>query len=82
MYLHRVCVYCVLRYNLPPVYLHTSHLAVCLTLYLQIIYLGLGDTLHLQTDSTYFTGDLYRLTFCATLTAFDYCILDGSCDVL
>ena len=54
-----------------------------LLLYFQILYLGLGDTLHLQTyDSTYFTGDLYRLTFCATLTAFDYCILDGSCAVL
>ena len=45
-------------------------------------YLGLGDTLHLQTDNIYFTGELYQLTFCATLTAFDYCILDGSCDVL
>ena len=60
-------------------YLHT----VNLTLYLQSIYLGLGDTLRLQTyDSTYFNGALHWLTFCATLTAFDYCILDGSCDVL
>ena len=51
-----------------------------LTPYLQIIYLGLGDTLHLQTeDSTYFNGDLGYLTFCVTLTAFDYCIFDDSC---
>ena len=40
---------------------------------LQIIYLGLGDTLYLHTDnSTYFTGVLYHLTFCVTLTAFEY----------
>ena len=51
-------------------------------MYFQILYLGLGDTLHLQTDNIYFTGYLYDLTFCATLTAFDYCILDGSCAVL
>ena len=59
-----------------------STLLCVLTLYLQIIYLGLGDTLHLQTGSSYFTGDLFWLTFCASLTAFDYCILDGSCVVL
>ena len=40
-------------------------------MYFQIIYLGLEDTLHLRTDSTYFSGTLYDLTFCATLTAFD-----------
>ena len=55
-----------------------------LLLYFQILYLGLGDTLHLQTDSTfsgYFSG-LFQLTFCVTLTAFDYCDHDGICDVL
>ena len=52
-------------------------LTINLTMYFQIIYLGLGDTLHLHTDNIYFTGELYQLTFCATLTAYDYCILDG-----
>ena len=46
----------------------------------QIVYLGLGDTLLLQTGSTFFTGALYHLTFCITLTGFDYCILDNSCE--
>ena len=78
--LHTVCVHCVLTYSLHHVYLHT--LQSVLSLYFQILYLGLGDTLHLLTDSDYFTGDLYYITFCATLTAFDYCILDGSCAVL
>ena len=53
-----------------------------LTLYLQIVYLGLGDTLHLQTDSSQFTGDIHTLTFCVTLTAFDYCMFDDSCGVV
>ena len=55
-----------------------------LSLYFQIVYLGLGDILHLQTSSTsgQFTGDLYFLTFCASLTAFDYCMFDDSCVVL
>ena len=59
------------------------YLQSVLTLYLQIIYLGQGDTLHLQAwDGAYFAAQLTYLTFCATLTAFDYCILDGSCVVL
>ena len=94
--LHSVYTYlkstsCVLTYSLSAVYLHINHLQYTyiqctlqpvLLLYLQIIYLGLGDTLHLQTNSDYFTGELRYLTFCATLTAFDYCILDDSCDIL
>ena len=55
-----------------------STLQLVLTLYLQIIYLALGDTLYLETySSTYFLGSLSYLTFCATLTPFDYCILDN-----
>ena len=74
MYLHTVYPQCT--------YIQSTFQCV-LTLYLQIIYLGLGDTLHIQASGdSYFTGELYHLTFCATLTAFDYCILDGSCDVL
>ena len=46
-----------------------------------MIYLGLEDSLHLQTDSHFFSGQLFDLTFCATLTAFDHCILDDSCVV-
>ena len=54
-------------------YLDTVSLAVCISLYLQIIHLGLGDTLSLQTESdSDFNGNLFYLTFCATLTAFDY----------
>ena len=48
--------------------------------FFQIVYLGRGDTLHLGTfSSVNFNGDLQDLTFCVTLTGFDYCILDDSC---
>ena len=84
--MHLLCTYIkspssVLTYSLPPVYLHTvylkctyiqSTLQSVLTLYLQFIYLGLGDTLHLQTYDSGFSGEVWGLEFCATLTAFDY----------
>ena len=40
----------------------------------------MGDTVHLESyHSTYFTGRLYYLTFCVTLTGFDYTHSDHSC---
>ena len=39
----------------------------------QIIHLLVGDKLELRTDPrNTFTGELYRLTFCVSLTGFDY----------
>ena len=39
----------------------------------QIIHLLVGDKLELRTWSgSYFTGELYYLTFCVSLTGFDY----------
>ena len=64
--------------------LYVQVVYLLLTMYFQIVYLGLGDSLHLQTDgsSSHFGGSIYYLTFCATLTALDYCIFDDSCGVL
>ena len=73
LYLHTFFLLCnYIQPNCEPV----------LSLYFQIVYLGLGDTLHLQTDSNQFTGGLYFLTFCVSLTAFDYCVFDDSCLVV
>ena len=72
MYLQIVYLLCTYRQS-------TCHCV--LSLYFQIIYLGLGDTLNLQAEN-FFTGELNYLTFCASLTAFDYCIFDDSCVVL
>ena len=53
-------VHCKYPVTSPPHYL------------LQVIHLEVGDTLHLQAySSDFFTGTLYRLTMCVTLTTWD-----------
>ena len=36
------------------------------------MHLEVGDTVYLQTSDSYFTGDLYHLTLCITLTTWDH----------
>ena len=39
---------------------------------LQVLHMGLGDSLELRTQQGFFTGELYSVTFCLSLTAWDY----------
>ena len=40
--------------------------------FLQVIHLEVGDTLHLQTDSVFFTGQFAFLTMCISLATSTY----------